>query len=161
MTRAEWYRIFLYIHILSAIVGLGPTFVFARITAMGRADPPHSRFAATVVHKLTITSALPIAVVIFVSGLGLIWARGYNVWKAEWLLVAMVLFIFGFSFSATVMGLLRRRILDITEAADFEASEPPAELAKLGRRIAWGGRYLCVSASAILYLMIFKGISPV
>lgn len=161
MTRAEWYRIFLYIHILSAIVGLGPTFAFAKITGMGRADPRHSRFATGIVHKLTITMALPIAVVIFASGLGMIWARGFNLWKTEWLMVAMGLFIFGFMFSAVVQRRLNRRVLAITGAAGFKRSDPPPELAKLGRRAAWGGRYLRTSASVILYLMIFKGFSPV
>ncbi len=161
VTKPEWYRIFLFVHILSAIVGLGPTFIFGRITGMGRSDPAHSRFATGVVHKLTTTSALPIAVVIFLSGLGMIWARGLNLWAAEWLMVAMGLFVVGFAYAAAVQSRLIRHILAIADADDFEGANPPPELAKLGRRVMWGGRYLRTSAVIILYLMIFKGFFPV
>lgn len=160
MTRSDWYRIFLFIHIFSVIVGIGPTFVFGRITGMGRADAPHSRFAAGVVHRLTTTTAIPVAVVIFASGLGMIWALDFDIWETGWLLAAIVLFILGFAYSVTVQSRSLKRVVAITGREDFDATDPPPELAALGRRITWGGRYLRTSASVILYLMIFKSINP-
>ena len=161
MTRSDWYRLFLYVHVLSAIIGLGPTFIFGRITSMGRDDLSHSRFSLGVVHKLTMTSALPLAALIFLSGIGMIWARGYNLWRTDWLLVAMGLFIFGFTFSAAVQSRRVARLIAIVGGDDFDPENPSVELATLRRRISWGGRYLRLSASTILYLMIFKGISPI
>ena len=161
MTRGEWYRIFLFVHILSAIVGLGPTFVYGSIVGMGRNEEPHARFATGVVHRLAMRMAIPLSAMIFLTGLGMIWALDRNPFQTTWLLVAMGLFIFGFTYSATVQNRQRREILMIAGGEDFDPSHPPPRFAVLGRRISWGGRYLRASATVILYLMIFKGLYPV
>ena len=50
MDEAFWRQLFLFLHVLGAIVAFGPTFAFSFIGASGGAEPQHANFATRVSH---------------------------------------------------------------------------------------------------------------
>ena len=148
----RYFDVFLYLHVLAAIVGLGPTFAFGWIGRVGAEHPGQGLFAARIVHTLTRKMALPLATVILVTGVAMIWAAEIDFFEHGWLVLSTVLFVMSYGYSALVQSRHVGRLVEIGSGGGAQ----PSELPTLRRKIGWGGRYLRLSAAVILYLMIFK-----
>jgi uncharacterized membrane protein len=112
------FLIFLFIHIGSAIAGFGPTLAFSFLGAMGGREPMHANFALRVSHTISDRLVEPLAVVVGISGVGLIWTSGRNPFEQLWLLVAIVLYLVTLGFAFFVQ---RRTVMALIEAT----SGPP------------------------------------
>lgn len=146
----------LFLHLLGVLAGIGPTFAFASITEAGRRDPAHAAFATAVVRTIQERLTVPLALVTFGSGVGLLVALGYDLGRTPWLLVSILLFLSSFGWAVLVQN---RDLLRLLRAAADPVGRTPAELAALARarrRLRWGGRYMRIAAITILLLMITK-----
>jgi hypothetical protein len=153
-SRAELFPWFLFLHLAAVIVGLGPSFVFSRLAATGRREPGQGTFAARLVHAVSTGMVTPLAAVVFLSGLGIIWSARIDLLANKWLLVAMALFLLNLGYAMFVQNPTLARLIQMS--ADPPTEDPPPELAVLRRRVAWGGIYLRASILFILFLMVFK-----
>ncbi len=153
----ELIPLLLLIHLAGVMVGLGPTFVFARITATAARQPEHARFASRLVQDLSSKWAHPIAGVVLVSGLLLVWSIGYDLLATGWLLLSLVLFVPSFLYAAVVQNPDIGRVLALTDGGPPEPGSPAAaELARRRVRIRRGGLYMRATALIILVLMVLK-----
>jgi uncharacterized membrane protein len=155
---------FLFLHVIGAVIAFGPSFSFPIIGAMGAADRPHANFATRVSYAISIKRALPVALTMPVTGIGLIWSAGIDPFSrdARWLALGIVLWALLFTFAVTVQLPTTRRIIEMTSAPPPAApsgtvpSGPPPALMALIKRVQRGGLAMSATVAVIVFLMVVK-----
>ena len=157
----SWFGFWLVIHILGVIIAFGPDIVMVPLIAgMGQKHPQYAAFAAEVIHVFETKVATPVAVVIPLAGVGLIYTSPDigNFWKTSWLLGAIVIYIIAFFFAVTIQTKNSAKFVKILQSMPPgpppEGAEPPAELVALGNKLKRGGQFLALAIVVILVLMI-------
>ncbi len=89
----EFVPFLLALHLLGAIAGIGPTFAFAHISALGRTSPIHSTFAVSVVRSIQTRFTLPLGTLTLATGVARVTILRYDVLQTRWLLLSIVLFV--------------------------------------------------------------------
>jgi uncharacterized membrane protein len=155
----SWFGFWLVLHILSVIIAFGPDFVMIPFLG-GKAQrtPQHAACAAEVIHVFETKVATPLAVVVPVTGVGLIYTGHVDLWNSEWLIAAIVIYIAAFFFAVTIQTRNSGRFLALLQqmppGPPPPGAEPPAELAALGKKLQRGGMFLSSAILVILILMI-------
>ncbi|MGZ6372726.1 MAG: DUF2269 family protein [Candidatus Limnocylindria bacterium] len=155
---------FLVLHVLGAIIAFGPAFSFPIIGAMGAADRPHANFATRVSHAISTKRQIPVALTMPVTGIGLIWSAGIDVFSrgARWLELGILLYVVLLTFAVAVQIPTTARIIAMTSApppqpAPGEApGGPPPALMALIQKVQRGGLFLTVLIVVIVFLMVVK-----
>jgi uncharacterized membrane protein len=150
------FQVLLFLHILGAIAGIGPTLVFGRITRLGAEHPEHGSFATRIVHDLTRRIAIPLSALVLVTGFWMTFEAGYDLFATGWLATSIVLFLGAFGYSVLVQKPTVARILGLLDGPGTPGHSRQAELARLRRRARRGGIYLRSSALLIIVLMVLK-----
>ena len=155
---------FLFLHVLGAIIAFGPSFIFPLIGAMGAAERPHGNFATRVSHAIATKRVVPVALTMPVTGIGLIWSAGWDVFSpaARWLAVGIVLYLTLLTFALTVQIPATQRIVDMTSGPPPESPPgtapegPPPALLALISKVQRGGFFMTVTLVVIVFLMVVK-----
>jgi uncharacterized membrane protein len=148
----------LVIHVGAVIVGLGPSFIYARIGKAGAQEPAHALFALRLNRWLSTRWTHPLATVVLLSGFALIWITGYPVMQTPWLLLSIVLYGASYVYATFVNTRDLDAILRIVEQGP-PPSQPPevqAELLRLRRRVRYGGLFMRGVVLIVLVLMVAK-----
>ena len=160
MTELAWlFPYLLFLHILGAIAGFGPSFAFPIIGAMGGAEREHGNFATRISETISGRLVYPIGITLPITGAVMILVLGLDLTsKANyWLDVAIVLYIIAYGYSFFVQRKTVERVVELTSAPPPPgASGPPPELMGLVKRIQRGGMGLTVLLLAIIFLMVLK-----
>lgn len=157
-----WFILFLTLHILAVIVAFGPTFAFPLIGAMIEKSPQHALVLTEVMHKIETRMTIPLAVVVPLLGTALIFTAPGNIdlFKSEWLLAAIGLYIVAFSFAVGVQTRTVNRLVGVMQAMPAgpppEGAAPPPEIARLAKKAKLGGMFLTVLVVVVLILMVWK-----
>jgi len=148
----------LFIHIGAAVIGLGPSFIYARIGEAAGREPAHALFAMRLSRNLATRVTHPLAALVLLSGFGLIWVRGYAVFDTLWLLASVIIFTISFLYATFIQNPDLSRTLELIEKGPPDSLEEPerVELAGLRRRIRWGGMFMRGIVVVVLFLMVFK-----
>ena len=147
-----WFELWLFLHVLGAITWIGGAIaiqVFGILTKRA-ADPAKTAFFIRNVSWLVMRVFLPAAVVVFVSGVGLVetgfWDYDETVVTAgiiQWLVVALV----AFGFLGRAMG---------RAGAQLEAEGPSPPLMLRIRNLVWTSRALLATLVVIVFFMTVK-----
>jgi uncharacterized membrane protein len=149
----------LFLHVLGAIAGFGPSFVFPIVGAMGGAEREHGNFATRVSKTISSRLVYPIGITLPITGALLIIVSGRDLAaRANWWLgLAIVLYVIAYGYSFFVQRKTVERVVEITSAPPPPgAAGPPPELMGLVKRIQRGGMALTVLLLAIIFLMVVK-----
>ncbi len=149
----------LALHVLAAIVAIGPNFAFSTIRALGRGDPPHANFATRVSHAISMRLVYPIGIVIPATGIAMILILGFDLTARAfwWLDLAIVIYSGVYLYSFFVQRRIIERIIDITGSPPSPgAGGPPPELVALAARAQRGGTVMLVLLVAVVVLMVVK-----
>lgn len=160
----DWGTIFLYLHISGVIVGFGSSIAFPFIAAKAQSDPLNGAFALRVMTFITERVVEPGAIFVFLTGVGLIVARGLNPLTTFWVALAIVLFLITFVFANVVQLRTLRRMVAMTAGPPAGAPDPgsgtggppPPEFLALIAKADKGGKFLTVMIFVLLALMVFK-----
>lgn len=163
----EWlFPWLLFIHVLGAIIAFGPSFSFPIIGAMGGHEPQHANFATRVTLEITDKRVEPLAVLQGITGLGLIWTGGINLFETRWLLVAITLYLVALVFALFVQRRNVKRIVELSSgpgpapagatALGAAPAGPPPELLARVRQVQLGGMFLGLLIVVIAALMVLK-----
>ena len=160
MTLFPWL---LFAHVLGAIIAFGPTFSSPIIGRMGAQEREHGNFAMRVSRQLARVQIVPLALFQGVTGLGLILVTKIDVMKANWLLVAIVLYLVAIGFAIFIQTPRAKRIIAMTTPpagapapSGPPAGGPPPELMSEIVKVKRGGSLLIVLVVAIVFLMVMK-----
>ena len=122
MTEVGLFSLFLFLHVISAIIAFGPTFTFRLIGAAGGKEPQHGNFALRLAETISDRVVIPVALTMPVTGILLIWFGHFNLLdrSAWWLDLGIVLYIIAISIA---VGLQRPTVMKMVR---LTSSPPPA-----------------------------------
>ncbi|MFN2543016.1 MAG: DUF2269 family protein [Actinomycetota bacterium] len=157
----SWYGFWLALHILLVMTAFGPNIVMVPVVAtMGQKHPQYGAFAAEVIHVFESKLATPLAVLVPLTGVGLIYTSPTigNFWKTGWLLASILIFIVAFFFAITVQTRNAARFVEVLRSMPPgpppEGAQPPPEVAALGKKLMRGGQFLTLALVVLLVLMV-------
>jgi uncharacterized membrane protein len=163
-----WFTFFLLLHVVVAITAFGPVFAFPFVQRFAQRDPRNALVVAEILHGIQGRIVIPAAVAMPFLGLALIYLGHIDLWKSEWLLIAIALYVVAFFFSLLVQLRNSGKMVDLlarqpvrADAAQATppvpgAGGPPPEVAAMGRRLQLGGMLLTVLILAIILLMVWR-----
>jgi len=162
----SWFTFWLLLHILIAVAAFGPVFAFPFISRFAEKDPKNALVVSEILHGIESRITIPAAVVMPFTGLALIFSAHIDLWKSEWLIIAIVLYTFTFFFAALVQTRNAKRMVDLLKGMPPGGPPPgappgpPPEVAAMAKKLQMGGMLLTVMLVAIIVLMVWKpGIS--
>jgi len=152
-----WIAIFLFLHVLGAIVAFAPTFSFPIIGAMSGKEPQHANFAARIIDSIADQRVEPLAIFQGVTGLVLIWLTGFNPFTQLWLGLGIILYLIALGFALFVQRPTSKRLVELSSTPPPPgASGPPPELMATVQKAQRGGMILGLLIVVIVILMVTK-----
>ena len=153
-----WIAIFLFLHVMGAIVAFGPAFsAFPIIGPMAGKEPQHANFAARLNERITDVRVVPLAIFQGVTGVVLFLLTGMNPFSQLWLGLGIVLYLIAISYALLIQGPVGARIVELTSTPPPPgASGPPPELMAAVKKAQQGGMLLGLLVVAIVVLMVTK-----
>ena len=159
--------IFLYAHVLGAIITFGPAFSSPLIARQARRTPQSGHFAAVLGQVIQSRIMIPGAIVQGITGVGLILIMGIDLTGApwRWLVVAIVLYLVTITFAIAVQRPAVVRMVELTRGMAAAAggrppsgapAGPPPELVATGARLQRGGMLMTLLIVLIVFLMVVK-----
>jgi len=177
--------IFLFLHVMGAIVAFGPTFTFSLIAGLSGRYPQHGPFGIALSELIEKRIVLPMAVVQGITGLVLVAAVPFPILDTHWLALGIALYLIELAFAFWVQRPTLDRMVAITAPALARSGPPagggsaaaaasgdpaaaaapgaggppagpPPELVALGRRVRNGGFFMTAVLAAIVFLMVVK-----
>jgi hypothetical protein len=147
----------LFLHVLAAIVAIGPNFAYSTIRAMGRQEPQHANFGTRVSHMISARLVYPVGLVIPATGVSIIALLGIDLASRAfwWLDVAIVIYASVYLYSFFVQRPIVERIVELTSTPPPPGGPPP-ELRALAARAQRGGSVMLVLLVAVAFLMVVK-----
>lgn len=153
-------QLFLFLHVLGAIIAFGPVFALPVIGAMGGKEPMHANFATRVGHALAKQRITPLAIVQGITGLGLILTANVDLGQARWLQAGILLWVIALGFGMAYQTPAVLRVIEMTSGgpppAGAAPTGPPPELLAAIKKVQRGGMILAVLVTVIVFLMVVK-----
>jgi hypothetical protein len=149
----------LLLHVLAAIVAIGPNFAYSTIRGLGRTEPQHANFATRVSHAISARLVYPIGLVIPATGIAMILILGIDLTARTswWLDAAIVIYSGVYLYSFFVQRRMVEQIIELTAAPPPAGSSgPPPGLAVLAARASQGGTVMLILLVAVVALMVVK-----
>jgi len=162
---ADLFQLFLFLHVLGAIVVFGPVFLFPVIARQGQMSPQNGPFAIALSEFIERRIVIPGAVVQGITGVALILISGRDLTSPanRWLIGGIILYAIAITFAATVQARNAERMVHLTSGGPPPGpppagapSGPPPEIAALGKKLQQGGMLLTVLVTLIVVLMVIK-----
>lgn len=155
----NWVLFWLFLHILAAIIGFGPVFIFPLLGSFAPKYPRQLGVITHLSHKLETIYVQRVGGTLLISGIGLIWAADINFFQTFYLIAAVVLYFFAFAVAGSVLVPNTQKMVAIVDANPdgFGPDNPPPEsLLTLAMRNRSFGMMLTVVFLAIVFLMIVQ-----
>ena len=148
------YQLWLYLHIMGAIIAFGFGFVAPVIGRMVAEEPQHARFFVRAGKRVSSTVIIPAALSMAVTGGLLIMTTNRSMGEI-WLGTAILLYIIALGLSLFVQRPAFDRIIELTATPPGPGGPDPQVpvLAARARRI---GYILALLVLVIVALMVFK-----
>ncbi len=149
----------LALHVLAAIVAIGPNFAYSTIRALGRREPHHANFGTRVAHAISMRLVYPVGLVIPATGIAMILILGFDLTARAfwWVDLAIVIYAGVYLYSFFVQRRIVERIIEITASPPSPAAGgPPPELVALAAQAQRGGNVMLVLLVAVVVLMVVK-----
>ena len=147
----DLFRLFLFLHVLGAIIAFGPGFAVIIAGAMVAKEPQHGNFFARTQLETAMKLVTPAAISMAITGALMIGVRGWTniVGTRQWLSVAIV-------YSVAVQAPAGRKMVALTGTPPAPGTPPSPELPATARRLRLGGMFLSTLVVIIVFLMVTK-----
>lgn len=145
------YRILIFIHVLSAIIGIGPGFILTYIVTKpnNMTELKHAYFLRTKLHALVMYGGIGL----FVTGLWM----GYlnpSLFATGWYVVSFILFLISLAFGPLILKPRLKPIKRIIETTTSE--EIPADYYVYARKLFFFEHLTNLILFIIIALMVLK-----
>ena len=157
MSRGDWIRIVLVLHVLGAIAGLGTNLTFGLIMALGEREGGQARvFAIGTIRSLDRRLANPAYMAQLVTGLVLVWLLKIDLFATSWLVLGIALYAAVAVLGITVYAPVLRRQVALAEGMVEDGGAVTEEYREVARRSATLGVAATVMVIGIVVLMVIK-----
>jgi hypothetical protein len=149
----------LFVHVLAAIVAIGPNFAYSTIRGLGRLEPQHANFATRVSHAISARLVYPIGLVIPATGIAMILILGIDLTARThwWLDAAIVIYAGVYLYSFFVQRQIVEEIIEMTASPPAPGTGGPSPaLAALAIRATRGGNAMLILLVVVVSLMVVK-----
>ena len=149
----DYFHVVLFLHILGAIAGFGPTFAYAFMTPL-KDDPGSVVTTVETIQRIQRRLVLPVIVIQPITGALLIFASGRDdgFWQHEWLWIAIAIYAVLFVLALAIDAPSRRRSLEMVRSNRVGTPEFAREVKLQGTL----GPIMGVMVLVIIVLMVFK-----
>ena len=158
LTDLAWlFPYLLFLHVLGAIAGFGPSFAFPIVGAMGGAEREHGNFATRVSHTISSRLVYPIGITLPITGALIILVKGIDLSSRPywWLGIAIVLYVIAYGYSFFVQRSIVGQIITLTSVPPPPgATGPPPGLPALALRAQRGGTVMLILLVFVVFLMV-------
>jgi len=146
----------LFLHVLAAIVAIGPNFAYATIRGMGKQEPQHANFGTRVSHAISARLVYPVGLIIPATGAAMILLVGIDLTNRAswWLDLAIAIYAAVYLYSFFVQRRIVERIIELTSAP--ASGGPPPGLPALAVRAQRGGTAMLILLVTVAFLMVVK-----
>ena len=153
----DWRLVFLFLHVMGAIVAFGPTFSVPIIGRMAGAEPQHANFATRVTETIAQQRIVPLAIFQGITGVALILVTGINLLATRWLLVGITLYLIVLGYNLLIGTPTVKKVIELTATPPPPgASGPPPELQAAIKKVQRGGMFSGLMVVLIVILMVTK-----
>ena len=178
MTSEGLFGLFLFLHVLGAIVAFGPGLSLGAIGAFGGREPQHANFAARLGHMLSTKVVIPVGLTLPLTGAALIWIAQIDLSARQnwWLGLAIVIYVIAILFAIFVQTKNAERVIELSAGgpppgpaaamagspstspagAPARPGGPPPHIAAAIARVRQGGIFLSIMIVTIVLLMVVK-----
>ena len=158
MDLSQLVPFLLFLHVMGAILGFGPTFAYSIMGAMAGREPQHANFSLRQIAAIGNKLVYPLAIFQGITGVLLILAARIDVKAAPWLTMGIVLYVIALTYAFTVQRNALHHLIELTSAPPPPGSPPgsPPAVAATVTKIQRGGMLLGVLIVAIVFLMVVK-----
>jgi uncharacterized membrane protein len=150
------YELWLFLHVLGAIVAFGFGFYAPVFGAMTAREPQYGNWYLRVGKRISNIFIIPFGLSMFVTGVLLVSeVGGFRRFEELWLALSLVIYV---AAMFVVLVPTRRavdRLIPMTVTPPGPEG-PPAEVAQLLRRMQLYGLFLLAAVVVIVALMVFK-----
>lgn len=156
---SDLYPLLLFLHVLGAILALGPAFAMPLIGGLAGREPAHGGFAARLSHLIEGRLVTPFILSTAVTGAAMIWVRGIPLFEPayRWLLVSLLVYGAALAYSVVVQRPTLLRMVALTSAPPAAGpGGPPPELSATVARSRRNGLVLTALSLVLVFLMVVK-----
>jgi uncharacterized membrane protein len=159
VTLAQFVPLFLFLHVMGAILAFGPTYAYSIMGSMAGKEPQHANFSARQTEAIGNRLVYPLAVFQGITGILLILAAQIDVSAAPWLGIGIVLYLITLTYALTVQRNALHHLIELTSTPPPPGTPPgppPPEVMATVRKIQRGGIFLGLMVVVIVFLMVVK-----
>jgi uncharacterized membrane protein len=159
------FQLFLFLHVMGAIVVFGPTFIFPIIARQAQKSPQNGPFAAALSELISRRVVIPGAIVQGITGVALILIAQRDLTSPanRWLISGIILYAIAISFAVLVQEKNAEKMVHLTAGGPPPGpppagapAGPPPEIAATGKKLQQGGMFLMALIVLIVILMVTK-----
>jgi uncharacterized membrane protein len=152
-----WYKA---VHVVAAIMLMGPAFGYGVITYMGRQEPQHMGFVSKVLARLGRRRFQPGIAIVILTGIlmGLNLGASYfqRGWLATSIVIVAVLVIYGFTFQRRDQKIVAEIAPQLRQAEGKPDPELIAALGKVRKRLKIAGNITAWGYGLVAALMVMR-----
>jgi hypothetical protein len=158
----SWVPWLLFAHILGAIAAFGPGFAFPFFGAAAGREPQHGGYLVRTSYTIATRLIVPLALLQGVTGALLVIATNIDLFKAYWLLGAIVLYGIALYIAIGLNLPNIRRLVELTSGPPPGAGGPPpgGPPPELMQRIANGRRYGTILTGLVVIIVFLMVVKP-
>jgi uncharacterized membrane protein len=157
--KAFWARVFLLLHVVGAISALGPTLTYGIWLGLAeRADAATRAFVLRSISWLDARLPTPAYMAQAVTGVVLIWLRGWDFFATGWLVVGVGIYV-GLTVTAIVAyapSFRRQRDLAVQVAADPTDTAAATSYRAAATTATRLGAIVTALTVVVVFLMVWK-----
>jgi hypothetical protein len=149
----------LFLHVLGAIAAFGPTFAFSIMGTMAGREPQHANFSARQTFAIVNRLVVPLAIIQGVTGVLLVLSASFDVTKAPWLAIGIVLYAIALTHSLTIQRPALVHLIELTSTPPPPGTPPgppPPAIRATVRQIQLGGVFGGLLIVVIVFMMVVK-----
>jgi uncharacterized membrane protein len=156
---AQFWPLFLFLHVMGAILAFGPTFAYSIMGSMAGKEPQHANFSARQTEAIGSKLVYPLAIFQGITGVLLIWALGISPQSQPWLVAGIILYLIAIGYALTVQRNALHHLIELSSTPPPPGTPPgppPPEVMATVKKIQRGGMFLGTLVVVIVFLMVIK-----
>ena len=159
MDLTQFVPLFLFLHVLGAIVAFGPTFAYSVMGSMAGKEPVHANFSARQTEAIGNRLVYPLAIFQGITGILLIISAQIDPQKTPWLVAGIILYLITLTYALTVQRNALHHLIELSSTPPPPGTPPgppPPEIVATVKKIQRGGMFLGLMIVVIVFLMVVK-----